>query len=343
MHGSLLGWQHGYPMMRAEQPRHPLRKGKWTAEEEEYTEQVIRDFNDGLLNVPAGTTLRTYLSEKLNCDPMRITKKFAGSSCIGKRIFTPCPRTPANAERSRESAARLAELEAAFRAKLDSARPSRAQAAVAAAAAAVGRLQDQGMPFQMMKHPVGGVTRGAPTGNPRPGLPMAPMGNFSMGPFGPAMAAAAPGMPPLPPMIYGPGAMPQHRMPRVQSASSAAELTKDDHDACGLLMGFFNTVQRERSSGDLVALGKRKAEDGYASVDTDSEHSASPSMSGKRHRSAMPSVKSEPGTSRIALAEARTSRGKSSGSASDETTDDESASTCSTAGSVVTAGSGTKA
>ena len=37
--------------------------------------------------VPDGTTLRTYLSKSLNCDPMRITKKFTGDSCIGKRVF----------------------------------------------------------------------------------------------------------------------------------------------------------------------------------------------------------------------------------------------------------------
>lgn len=63
-----------------------LRKGKWTTEEEEYTEKVIQHFSSGLLTLPEGMTLRSYLAEKLNCDPMRITKKFAGSSCLGKRI-----------------------------------------------------------------------------------------------------------------------------------------------------------------------------------------------------------------------------------------------------------------
>ena len=43
----------------------------------------------GTLDVPDGTTLRTHLSCILNCDPMRITKKFTGDSCIGKRIFQP--------------------------------------------------------------------------------------------------------------------------------------------------------------------------------------------------------------------------------------------------------------
>jgi len=69
-----------------------LRRGKWTVEEETYVARVIQDFNSGYLNAPAGTTLRTYLSDKLNCDPMRITKKFTGDSCIGKRVFHPAVR-----------------------------------------------------------------------------------------------------------------------------------------------------------------------------------------------------------------------------------------------------------
>ncbi len=74
-----------------------LRRGKWTVEEEAYVARVIQDFNNGYLNAPAGTTLRTYLSDKLNCDPMRITKKFTGDSCIGKRVFHPAVRCPSNA------------------------------------------------------------------------------------------------------------------------------------------------------------------------------------------------------------------------------------------------------
>lgn len=66
-------------------------------EEEAYVARVIQDFNSGFLDAPAGTTLRTYLSEKLQCDPMRITKKFTGDACIGKRVFHPAVRSPSNA------------------------------------------------------------------------------------------------------------------------------------------------------------------------------------------------------------------------------------------------------
>ncbi len=43
-----------------------LRKGKWTLEEEKYANKIIYMFNKGILQIPLGTTLRSYLSEKLN-------------------------------------------------------------------------------------------------------------------------------------------------------------------------------------------------------------------------------------------------------------------------------------
>jgi hypothetical protein len=69
-----------------------LRRGKWSPEEEEYANAVVREFNSGYLDAAAGTTLRIYLSEKLQCDPMRITKKFTGNESIGKRVFHPIGR-----------------------------------------------------------------------------------------------------------------------------------------------------------------------------------------------------------------------------------------------------------
>ena len=69
------------------------RRGKWTPEEEAYTSRVISDFHKGLLDLPSGITLRQYLSSQLNCDPMRITKKFARVQSIGKCSFIPMDRT----------------------------------------------------------------------------------------------------------------------------------------------------------------------------------------------------------------------------------------------------------
>jgi len=65
----------------------PLRRGKWSAEEEAYASRLIVEFRAGLLPLTDGTTLRTFLSKLLNCDPMRISKKFVGSNCIGKQVF----------------------------------------------------------------------------------------------------------------------------------------------------------------------------------------------------------------------------------------------------------------
>lgn len=56
-------------------------------EEEEYTSRIIHYFSMGLLTLPEGATLRSYLADKLNCDPMRVTKKYAGASCLGRRVY----------------------------------------------------------------------------------------------------------------------------------------------------------------------------------------------------------------------------------------------------------------
>lgn len=64
-----------------------LRRGKWTSEEEAYANRLIQEFKAGLLPLTDGTTLRTFLSKLLNCDPMRISKKFVGGNCIGKQVF----------------------------------------------------------------------------------------------------------------------------------------------------------------------------------------------------------------------------------------------------------------
>jgi hypothetical protein len=64
-----------------------LRRGKWTTEEEFYANRLIFEFKLGLLPLTDGTTLRTFLSKLLNCDPMRISKKFVGQNCIGKVLF----------------------------------------------------------------------------------------------------------------------------------------------------------------------------------------------------------------------------------------------------------------
>lgn len=64
-----------------------LRRGKWTPEEEAYANRLIEEFKNGMLPIADGTTLRTFLSKLLNCDPMRISKKYVGNNCIGKQVY----------------------------------------------------------------------------------------------------------------------------------------------------------------------------------------------------------------------------------------------------------------
>ncbi|CAI5701027.1 hypothetical protein KXD40_008633 [Peronospora effusa] len=91
-----------------------LRKGKWTEEESRYAAQLTSYFKEGLLPLERGTMLRLYLSQKLNCEPMRITKKFTGGECIGKQVFRPCSLTPESRVRIMQAQLELVALEAAF-------------------------------------------------------------------------------------------------------------------------------------------------------------------------------------------------------------------------------------
>ena len=47
-------------------PKPLWRKGKWLDEEEAYTKKLIEAFNSGFLNISSGTTLRSFLSERLS-------------------------------------------------------------------------------------------------------------------------------------------------------------------------------------------------------------------------------------------------------------------------------------
>ena len=67
--------------------RPAARCGKWSVEEENYAEYLIQGFQNGLLeDCNTSESLRSYLCRKLDCKPMRITKKFSGRD-IGKLEF----------------------------------------------------------------------------------------------------------------------------------------------------------------------------------------------------------------------------------------------------------------
>lgn len=93
--------------------REGVRRGKWTSEEQAYADRLIRDFEAGALPLENGATLRAFLSKKLNCDPMRISKKFAGARCLGKQIFLKRATEP-NAETVQYDDSSLKKLENDF-------------------------------------------------------------------------------------------------------------------------------------------------------------------------------------------------------------------------------------
>ncbi|POM66296.1 Hypothetical protein PHPALM_17865 [Phytophthora palmivora] len=59
------------------------RSGPWSHEEEVYAAALIDCFFKGVLDIAEGTTLRAFLSSRLCCNPMRISKKLA-SECIAE-------------------------------------------------------------------------------------------------------------------------------------------------------------------------------------------------------------------------------------------------------------------
>ena len=88
-------------------------------EEEEYTSRVIQHFSAGLLTLPEGATLRSYLAEKLSCDPMRITKKFTGACCLGRRVYHLRDRPRATQAELEMAQAERDHLEQRFRVRIE--------------------------------------------------------------------------------------------------------------------------------------------------------------------------------------------------------------------------------
>jgi hypothetical protein len=51
-------------------------------EEERYARCLIQSYAAGLFELPRGQTLRFFIATKLRCSPMRVTKKFPGSTLL---------------------------------------------------------------------------------------------------------------------------------------------------------------------------------------------------------------------------------------------------------------------
>lgn len=132
----------------------PLRRGKWTPEEEAYALAAIRDFNSGYLDAPPGSTLRSYLSEKLQCDPMRITKKFTGDASIGKKVFHPAVRNdPKTLEEIEDSKANLGRLYRLWKQRLEAQEQALARKSAAAAAVSIASSLHENPHFPLFSDP----------------------------------------------------------------------------------------------------------------------------------------------------------------------------------------------
>jgi hypothetical protein len=63
--------------------------------------------------------MRSYLADKLNCDPMRITKKYAGASCLGRRVHQFRDRHTPTITEIQLAKAELDHLEQRFRMRVE--------------------------------------------------------------------------------------------------------------------------------------------------------------------------------------------------------------------------------
>lgn len=63
--------------------------------------RIISDFDDGLLDAEPGVGLRQLLASKLQCEVMRVSKKFCGWASVGKRAFRPVHNLNGDATRVR--------------------------------------------------------------------------------------------------------------------------------------------------------------------------------------------------------------------------------------------------
>ena len=93
MDRSLLEESAEYPAQKKPRKSELAKvSGKWSRREELIAEQLIVKFiNGSLSDCEQGCTLRAYLSKKLECAPMRISKKFSGQN-LGKVLML--HRTP---------------------------------------------------------------------------------------------------------------------------------------------------------------------------------------------------------------------------------------------------------
>lgn len=104
----------------APSPNRFTRSGPWSREEEVYAAGLIDCFFKGVLEITEGTTLRAFLSTRLRCNPMRVSKKLASEwiadikipKKLGSSTFV--RRASASAQEHAEADDVLSQLQQAF-------------------------------------------------------------------------------------------------------------------------------------------------------------------------------------------------------------------------------------
>lgn len=74
--------QDGHGNEGSGQRKGSIRTGKWSLEEEQFVRALVSHFRSGSLNIPPGTTLRSYLAEKLDCVSPKTISIFHGHFII---------------------------------------------------------------------------------------------------------------------------------------------------------------------------------------------------------------------------------------------------------------------
>ncbi|TMW58672.1 hypothetical protein Poli38472_010231 [Pythium oligandrum] len=67
-------------------PNSMVRKGKWSSDEHKYANMMMKQFQMGAVPLVDGLHLRGFIANLLQCDPLRVTKKYSGHA-IGKQNF----------------------------------------------------------------------------------------------------------------------------------------------------------------------------------------------------------------------------------------------------------------
>ncbi|KAJ0408969.1 hypothetical protein P43SY_002848 [Pythium insidiosum] len=67
-------------------PNSMVRKGKWSPDEHKYANMMMKQFQLGAFPLVDGLHLRGFIANLLQCDPLRVTKKYSGHA-IGKQNF----------------------------------------------------------------------------------------------------------------------------------------------------------------------------------------------------------------------------------------------------------------